>query len=169
MSRKRRELQPSLVGHYAGPVTRLVAYAADAAIGTTLFSFGAGALVWVTQLLSGDRFDVRNLGPWIGFPLLVVWGFLYFWVPLAMAGRTPGMALIGLQVVRRDGSNLDAGHAALRVLTLPLSFLTLGIGLLGIVFGREHRALHDVVADTAVVYAWDARAARLRFLALGRR
>jgi phage shock protein PspC (stress-responsive transcriptional regulator) len=31
--------------------------------------------------------------------------------------------------------------------------------------GREHRALHDVIAGTAVVYGWDARAARLRFLA----
>ena len=26
-------------------------------------------------------------------------------------------------------------------------------------------ALHDLIAGTAVVYAWDARAARLRFLA----
>ncbi|HUF83016.1 MAG TPA: RDD family protein [Acidimicrobiia bacterium] len=169
MSPRRRELQPSLVGHYAGPMTRLLAYAADAALGTALFSFGAGALVWVTQLLSGDRFDVRHVGPWLGFPLLVVWGFLYFFVPLAMSGRTPGMALVGLEVVRRDGSSLDGGHAALRILVLPLSFLTLGIGLLGIVFGREHRALHDVLADTAVVYGWDARAARLRFLALGRK
>ncbi len=169
MSPRRRVPQPSLVGHYAGPVTRLAAYAADTALGTALFSFGAGALVWVTQLLSGERFDVRHVGPWIGFPLLVVWGFVYFFVPLAMSGRTPGMALIGLEVVRRDGSNLDGGHAALRVLALPVSFLTLGIGLAGIVLGREHRALHDVLADTAVVYAWDARAARLRFLALGGR
>jgi len=30
---------------------------------------------------------------------------------------------------------------------------------------RERRALHDLIAGTAVVYAWDARAARLRFLA----
>jgi hypothetical protein len=30
---------------------------------------------------------------------------------------------------------------------------------------RERRALQDLIADTAVVYAWDARAARLRILA----
>jgi hypothetical protein len=30
---------------------------------------------------------------------------------------------------------------------------------------REHRAVYDLIAGTAVVYAWDARAARLRFLA----
>ncbi|MCW2907826.1 MAG: hypothetical protein JWL68_2615, partial [Actinomycetia bacterium] len=30
---------------------------------------------------------------------------------------------------------------------------------------REHRALHDLIAGSCVIYAWDARAARLRFLA----
>jgi hypothetical protein len=40
-----------------------------------------------------------------------------------------------------------------------------GLGFLGILVQREHRALHDLIAGTAVIYAWDARAARLRFLA----
>jgi xanthosine utilization system XapX-like protein len=51
------------------------------------------------------------------------------------------------------------------VITWPLSLLALGLGFLGIVVGREHRALHDVLAGTAVAYAWDARAASIRFLA----
>ena len=168
MSRRARVPQPSLVGHYAGPVTRLLAYALDVVIGTALFSLGSAALVWILDLFSGDRFDAADTGPWVGIVLLVVGGFLYF-LSLAMSGRTPGMAIVGLEVVRRDGSTLDAGHAAVRVLTLPLSILILGLGLVGIVVGREHRGLHDVTADTVVLYAWDARAARLRFLALGRR
>jgi hypothetical protein len=32
------------------------------------------------------------------------------------------------------------------------------------VLGRRRRALHDVIAGTVVIYSWDARAARLRFL-----
>jgi hypothetical protein len=52
-----------------------------------------------------------------------------------------------------------------RSLTFPLGFLTLGLGFLGILVQREHRAVYDLIAGTAVVYAWDARAARLRFLA----
>ena len=40
-----------------------------------------------------------------------------------------------------------------------------GLGLLGIIADRRHRAWHERFADTAVVYAWDARVARLRFLA----
>jgi len=40
----------------------------------------------------------------------------------------------------------------------------LGLGFVGILMGNRRRALHDVIAGTAVIYSWDARAARLRFL-----
>jgi uncharacterized RDD family membrane protein YckC len=47
---------------------------------------------------------------------------------------------------------------------LPLSYLFLGLGFLAILLGDQRRALHDVIAGTAVVYSWNARAAQLRFL-----
>jgi uncharacterized RDD family membrane protein YckC len=53
----------------------------------------------------------------------------------------------------------------LRTLAFPLSFLLLGLGFLGILLQHDRRALHDLIADTAVVYSWDAREARLRSLA----
>ena len=37
----------------------------------------------------------------------------------------------------------------------------LGLGFVLILLRRDRRALHDLIASTAVVYAWDARAARL--------
>ena len=43
--------------------------------------------------------------------------------------------------------------------------LFLGIAFWGIIFQRERRALDDLIAGTAVVYSWDARAARLRWMA----
>ena len=53
---------------------------------------------------------------------------------------------------------------------MPLTFLTFGIGFVGLLIGRERRGLHDVIAGTAVVYDWGDRAAELpapltRFLA----
>ena len=60
---------------------------------------------------------------------------------------------------------MSGRQAVVRVLALPLSFLTLGIGFLLILFRRDGRALQDLIGGTSVVYAWDARAARLRFLA----
>jgi uncharacterized RDD family membrane protein YckC len=82
-----------------------------------------------------------------------------------MSGRTAGMAVLGVQVVRADGAAAEPRRGVLRALVFPLSFLLLGLGFLGILVQRERRALHDLIAGTAVVYAWDARAARLRFLA----
>ena len=75
------------------------------------------------------------------------------------------MSLLGLRIVRADGSPLDRRHALIRLLTYPLGFLTLGAGFLGIVFGRTRQAIYDRIADTAVVYDWDAEAAKLRELA----
>jgi len=74
------------------------------------------------------------------------------------------MALFGVRVVRDDGGDVDGRRAIVRTLAFPLSFLLLGLGFLGILLGDQRRALHDVIAGTAVVYLWDARAARLRFL-----
>lgn len=75
------------------------------------------------------------------------------------------MAILGLRVVHRSGAVLSPARAISRTLAFPLSFLFLGLGFAGIVFQRERRALHDLIAGSAVVYDWDARAARLRFLA----
>ena len=98
--------------------------------------------------------------------MLTVWEFLYFTYQWAVSGKTLGMAILGLQVVTARGwaDQRAAGR-------LPHSrsryhpVLTLGIGFLGIVYQRERRALNDFIAGTAVVYDWDARAARLRWIA----
>jgi uncharacterized RDD family membrane protein YckC len=82
-------------------------------------------------------------------------------VSLSLAGRTPGKAIVGLRVVNRDGSPLAPRRAVLRVLAFPLSFVVLGLGFVGILFGAERRGLHDVIAGTAVVYDWGDRRAEL--------
>jgi uncharacterized RDD family membrane protein YckC len=153
----------SLLGHYAGPVTRLLAYVVDSFVSTTLFSVGVTAMLWVVDLLTNRHVDVE-VGPWWLVPL-GTFNFFYYWYCWSVSGKTPGKALLGLRVVRADGAPLGPLAAAIRVLTFPLSFAIAGLGFLGIVFGREHRALHDLLAGSAVVYDFDARAARLRFLA----
>jgi uncharacterized RDD family membrane protein YckC len=75
------------------------------------------------------------------------------------------MAVLGIRVVRMDGTPIGWRQAVVRTLALPLSFLVLGLGFLGILTNRDRYALHDRIARTAVVYSWDARAARLRWLA----
>ena len=77
------------------------------------------------------------------------------------------MAFFGVRVVSEDGSYTSGRQAVIRTLALPLSLLLLGLGFVGILVGDRRRALHDVIAGTAVIYSWDARAARLRFLSRG--
>jgi uncharacterized RDD family membrane protein YckC len=112
----------------------------------------------------GHQFRLTELPvlPWLGF---TIWAVLYCTYPVATVGKTLGMAIVGLRVVRSDGSRVGAHGAILRFVALPLSFMTLGFGFLLILLRRDHRALQDLIGGTAVIYGWDARAARLRILA----
>lgn len=157
--------KPSLVGHYAGPVTRLTAFAIDSAISGIGLSVMVAAATAVIELVARTKVDPADAPPAVGSIVLALWLFLYYYVSWSAAGKTVGMAMLGLRVVRRDGAALDHRHAFLRVLAFPFSFLFFGLGFAGIVVGREHRAFHDAVGDTTVVYDWDARAAKLRILA----
>jgi len=154
----------TLQGHYAGSVSRLLAYAVDLAASSGLFAVALAAISFVVKVVSGRQvtWNRESLALTIIF---VAWQFFYFGYSWAASGKTFGMAVLGLRVMRSGGEILDARHGVLRALVFPLSFLLLGLGFLGILVQRERRALHDLIAGTAVVYAWDARAARLRFLA----
>jgi uncharacterized RDD family membrane protein YckC len=154
----------SLQGHYAGAVSRLAAFAIDLAVSSGLFAIALSVISYVVHLLTGRQIT-WNKESIIVAVVYAGWEFLYFAYSWSVGGKTFGMAVLGIEVVRSDGADLDSRRAVLRTLALPLSFLLLGLGFVGILLQREHRALHDLIAGTAVVYAWDARAARIRFLA----
>ena len=159
--------RPALVsyqGHYAGSVSRFAAYAIDLAVSTGVFWLALAAISSGVHIVTGH--DVSwNRSDTVVAVLFAAWQFVYFGYSWAVSGRTFGMAVLGVRVVRADGSSLEPRQGVIRALVFPLSFLLFGLGFLGILVQREHRALHDLIAGTAVVYAWDARAARLRFLA----
>ena len=116
------------------------------------------------QVVTGHKVTWTQSDPLVA-ALFVVWQFFYFGYSWAVASRSFGMYVLGLRLVRADGTEIAPRQGVLRALVFPLSFLLLGLGFLGILVQHEHRALHDLIAGTTVVYAWDARAARLRFLA----
>lgn len=154
----------SLQGHYAGIVTRLAAFGIDFLVAMTLFALAGGVVEYVITSLRGKEVSLSN-APVVSFVALAAWLLIYFAYPVAVGGRTLGMALVGLQVVTKDGLHVTAGRAVLRTLFLPVSVILLGLGALVVLVNRDRRALHDLIAGTAVVYSWNARAARLRFLA----
>ncbi len=149
-----------VTGHYAGAVGRAAAAIVDIGLVFALFTLGLAGLDLLTRVIldvsiTGNR---SGLGWVIGF---AVWAFTYMFVCLALAGRTPGKWLVGVRIVCADGSTLTIRRALVRTLVFPLSALLFGLGFIMIIFQREHRALHDLIAGTVVVYDWGGRAAEL--------
>ncbi len=151
-------------GRYAGPVTRLLAYLADVAIISVLFGLTLTLISAAIEVATPWKLDLSKESLWVTI-VYFGWGLLYFANGWMLRAKSPGMALLGLRIVRADGTNLDRRHALIRVAAFPLGFLTLGAGFLGIILGRSRQAIYDRIADTAVVYGWDAETARLRALA----
>lgn len=158
------ELTVGRQGHYAGAVSRLVAFAADGGASWLLYTLGVALLNAAVKLASGHSFTLTNHRI-AALIVLVGWEFIYFAYQWAVSGKTLGMAIFGIQIVTTQGAPITPRQAVLRTFGLGLTVVTLGIGFLGIVYQRERRALNDFVAGTAVVYSWDARAARLRWMA----
>ena len=151
-------------GHYAGAISRLVAFGADVGASWGLYLLGSALADIAVRLVTGHTYTLTN-HRLAAFIVLGVWEFLYFSYQWAVSGKTLGMAIFGVQVVTVEGGPISPQRAVLRTVGLALTLLTLGIGFLGIVYQRERRALDDFIAGTAVVYDWDAKAARLRWLA----
>ncbi len=156
-------IRESLQGKYAGFASRFTAFAADIGISLGVFMLALAAISFAATVLTGSGITWHRGDLWV-ILAYAAWAFTYFAYSWAASGRTAGMALFGVRVVRDDGTAASGRRAVVRTLALPLSFLFLGLGFAGILLGDRRRALHDVIAGTAVIYSWDARAARLRFL-----
>jgi uncharacterized RDD family membrane protein YckC len=152
-------------GHYAGAVSRLVAFAVDVGVSWGLYTLGAALLGAAIKLVTGHPYTVSNHHTLSGVTV-TIWVIFYFTYQWAVSGKTLGMAGLGLQVVTTQGGPISGRQAVLRTIGLAFTlFITLGIGFIGIVYQRERRGLDDYFAGTVVVYDWDARAARLRWMA----
>jgi uncharacterized RDD family membrane protein YckC len=141
-----------LQGRNAGAVSRFTAAFLDLAISLIALSVLIAAVVVVFDVIVGSTVTL-HVPAVVGTPLASLWLFTYLLVSWAVPGRTPAMGVFGLRVVRGDGTHVGWGHALLRLLIFPFSLIAV-IGLLGIVIGRNHRALYDVIGDTRVVFDW---------------
>jgi uncharacterized RDD family membrane protein YckC len=116
---------------------RLGAYVVDAVASALV------AALFVPHRTHGTRtFADRLPGAWSLIPFAVE-----YVIGMLVAGRTLGMYLFGLRVVRvSPGLAVDPGRAILRTVLLCLFIPAL-------VFDRDGRGLHDRFSDTAVVRA----------------
>jgi uncharacterized RDD family membrane protein YckC len=150
----------TFTGQLAGGATRLAAFLLDAGLISLMFTGTLALCYFLASLFVGhDIKPAQGDGIWhlVEFAIFAI---AYQWVCLVVAGRSPGKALAGLRVTAPDGSPLGVAAATRRVLVYPFSFV-LGLGLIGIVTGRRHRALHDMAAPSLVRYDWGDRPAEM--------
>jgi uncharacterized RDD family membrane protein YckC len=135
---------------YAGIATRGVALSIDAVLSQGIFVIGAALLGLIGSLVG----EVRP--GWLvpvalsaGWALTLASYFVGFW---SVTGQTPGMRLMHLRVVARDGAPPGTGRGLVRLAGLLLSIVPLFAGFLPVLVDDRRRGLADFLAGTVVVY-----------------
>jgi uncharacterized RDD family membrane protein YckC len=137
---------------YAGVVTRTVAFAIDIAIMQGVL-FIAGVVVGLVVEAFGDfslDFDLATVGLaaiawWLAFTAY----FSAFW---SLAGQTPGMRILGIQVTTVDGVRLRLRRSLVRVAGMIVAAIPFFAGYLLILVNPRRMGLHDLIARTVVRY-----------------
>src|SRR4051794_10641557 len=133
----------------AGAVSRGLALVLDAAI----LNAGFFAVSSIVALLGSLLFN-ESSAPAIAIGA-TAWFFagaaylVFFW---SLAGQTPGMRFLRLRLDSPGGRRIGLRPAARRFVGLVLSFLTFGIGFLGVLFSDRRRGWADRLAGTDLVY-----------------
>jgi uncharacterized RDD family membrane protein YckC len=101
----------------------------------------------ISSVLGARLHDVTIAVASVGLVVLPALSAAYCAVFWALAGRTPGMALLGLRVVATRRRRLSWPAALLRALVLTY----FPIGAVWALVDRRQQAVHDKVARTVVV------------------
>lgn len=138
----------------AGLGYRSLAYLVDVGL---IFSVWI-SLFFAVSLVNSSLFEQFGALSGLAQTLLVVAFFgaqWLFWTCFEGlgGGRTLGKRLLRIRVVRDDGAPIGVFEAAVRNLARLIDFLPsgYGVGVLTMLFTRQHRRLGDLLAGTVVV------------------
>jgi uncharacterized RDD family membrane protein YckC len=132
---------------YAGLVSRFLAYVLDALIVSMVTGAAAVALGLVASVVGYSARELARtiLSTYAVFlPTVLAVYCALFWL---LAGRTPGMAVLGLRVVATDGRPVRWLASLVRAVVLAY----FPIGAVWLLVNRRHQAVHDKIARTSVV------------------
>lgn len=108
------------------------------------------AIDWVPILFAKAAVPDALVGHRDG-TVLILLGILYYAAMLTWRGTSLGGVVLGLRVVRIDGSPLDRNVAIVRALAAVLSGLCAGIGWFWASWDERRQTWHDRLAGTVVV------------------
>jgi uncharacterized RDD family membrane protein YckC len=136
-----------------GFVSRLLAF------GTDIFAMAAICLLATQAIrLTGEFFQINSFA--IGRKLvdlavrvsIVSVIAVYLPASWALTGRSIGKALMGLRIVRTDGTEFGIVRSAVRFAGYWLSAIPFGLGFFASLVDQRRRTFHDRIAGTLVVY-----------------
>lgn len=88
---------------------------------------------------------------WAIYAFFFIFGIAYFTIAIGWKGQTLGKLMLGLKVVRTDGSRAGFLQAFVRSWGYLLCIVSLGIGFLVIAWNDQKRGLHDFISNTKVI------------------
>lgn len=162
----------TLQGQYAGFISRLIAILVDLLLVVAAVVIVGASLVFLLGFFNIDNLIINAINSLAAksgllqqlFRILAALGTFYFmfflyYVTLhtAAAGVTIGKALMGLRVVRMDGTPLTLGRCTRRYVTFLLAAIPLFLGLLWVIVDDRRQGWHDKLSNTCVIYDWPAQ------------
>lgn len=111
--------------------------------------------------LPGIMDQIKNYGSVTDFSviikmeLLLILVSVIYWVfiPTVTDGKSFGKMIVGIQIIRQNGEYVSFGRLLLReIIGKSISSMIIFIGYF-LVLGEKKLALHDMIANTQVVYS----------------
>jgi uncharacterized RDD family membrane protein YckC len=146
----RSERGQQLQGLRAGFISRAVASGTDVVLVLGLYVVGVILVSIAWDLFFSKSISVVDPPHWLNDLLLWILLVVYLTAGWWTTGRTLGKQMLGLRVVRSDGSPLRFWRALCRALLCASFFPALLLALVN----RRNRGLEDVAFATVVTYDW---------------
>lgn len=161
---KKKSVEPTLRGYYAGYATRLMAIIIDVLVLAVVLAISA--VLWfilvesvnsVWSLIFGSSGQITGLRVALVVIVPYVTLAIYYVFLWTAIGTSVGGIIVGTKVVNQNGGHPNLFQSIVRFI---FEFLIPFFGLFGslwILFNRDRRALFDRIANTYVIYDWDAK------------
>ena len=169
LMRKKKVPPPTFKGHYAGFVTRLVAFIIDNLIITVSIGIMLGTATLILNFFNIDLSSVTNrtdgLSQFVNgiiifltsFAFTFLVGMVYTTFLWVVAGKTIGKAVMGIRVIGPKGARLTIGRALKRYIGYWISAIPLFMGYFWVLVNDERHSWHDSLAGTSVIYDHDVQ------------
>jgi uncharacterized RDD family membrane protein YckC len=149
-----------LLSRPAGFFSRLEAFVIDLAILSVIQLVGSaliqafirffrltGLVSFIQAILENSTNNIAISSALI--TLCVIGYFTFFWT---LVGFTPGKAVLGLKIIRKNGENVSFGRSLLRFFAYWISALPLFLGFFWVLWDPKRQSWHDKIAGTQVLY-----------------